>query len=100
MAFDIVRTWTAVIHAPACVRERRDEILGLGGERVLSAVSCGVQAPDLAIGMLLGKRVKHGEDRGGTDPGTDQQRRCISPVEDEGAAGAAMSSWSPTARRV
>jgi hypothetical protein len=37
--------------------------------------------------MLLGKRVKHGEDWRGTDPGTDQQDGCIRPVEDEGAAG-------------
>ena len=52
-ALDIVGTWTAVVRLGACVRERSEESAGLGGERVLAAVACGVQGPDLAIEMLL-----------------------------------------------
>jgi hypothetical protein len=40
---------------------------------VLAPVACAVQPPDLAIGMLLRQRLKHGENWGGTDPGADQQ---------------------------
>ena len=85
-ASDVVRARTAVVHVRVCVRERGDESPSLCGERVLSVVSCGVQAPDLAIGVLLRQRVKHGEHGGGSDPGTDQQHGCIRLVEDEGAA--------------
>src|SRR5436190_13405181 len=36
--------------------------------------------------MLLRQCLKHGENRGGADPGTDQQHGSTRPVQDEGAA--------------
>jgi hypothetical protein len=46
-----------------------------------------MKPPDLAPGMLLRQRLKHGEDRRGTDAGADQEHRRLGVVEDEGAAG-------------
>ena len=36
--------------------------------------------------MLFSQRLKHGEDRRGTDAGAEQEHRRVGVVEDEGAA--------------
>ena len=50
------------------------------------AAARAVQPPDLPLGTLLRQRLQHGEDRGGTDPGADQQQGRPRLVEEEGAA--------------
>src|SRR3954449_2055611 len=84
-ALEVVRSGTAVVHVRACVREGGEEGPRLGGERVVAAAACAVHPPDLAIGTLLRQCLKHGENRGRTDPGADQQQGCLCAVEDEGA---------------
>jgi len=86
-ALEIVRIGTAVTHVGVYIRKRRDESPRLGGEGVVAATPCAVEPPDLSLGTLLRQRVKHGDDRCGTDTGADQQYGRLGAVENEAPPG-------------
>ena len=85
-ALDVVGAGLAVVHVGLYVRERGEERPGLGRERMLAAVACAVQPPDLSVRVLLRECLKHGENGGGADPGADQQHGRVCLIEDEGAS--------------
>ena len=48
-AFEVIRGGVAVVHVGVHVRQRGKQGSGLGSERVLVAVACAEQPPDLSV---------------------------------------------------
>jgi hypothetical protein len=84
--FDVVGTWAAVADVGMHVWKRSEEPAGFGGERVVAPAARAMEPPDLSFAVFRGKRLEHGEDRGGADAGADQQYRRVGSVEDERAS--------------
>ena len=58
-------------------------------EWVFAAIASSVTPPDLSWVLCICQWMKHGEDRGGTDPGAQQDDRVIACLEREVASGGA-----------
>ena len=83
--FEIVRIRVAVTDVDPDARKRSEKRPRLAGEGVLPTVTSALKPPDLPVGVLLGQRMEHCQDRGCPDAGTDEQHRRLRPIEDEGA---------------